>query len=76
MVAGDGVLGFIDHIFDHVGLGIGPGAIAVLGAAEAQDHLEDEGQQQQADAEACALVEGLGQVDLQLDGKINVIEWE
>lgn len=59
MAAGDSILGLVDHILHHVRLGVGLGTVPVLGAAEAQDHLEDEGQQQQADAEARAWLKAL-----------------
>lgn len=74
MAAGDSILGLVDHILHHVRLGVGLGTVPVLGAAEAQDHLEDERQQQQADAEARALVKGLGQIDLHFDDEINVVK--
>ena len=76
MATGDSILGLVDHILHHVRLGVGLGTVPVLGAAEAQDHLEDEGQQQQADAEARALVKGLGQIDLYFDDEINVVPEE
>lgn len=58
-VAGNGILGLVDHILHHVGLGIGIAAIPILLTAEGQDQLENEGQQQKADTEADALIEGL-----------------
>lgn len=60
-VAGNGILGLVDHILHHVGLGIGIAAIPILLTAEGQDQLENEGQQQKADTEADALIEGLAQ---------------
>ena len=46
LVAGNGILGLVDHILHHVGLGIGIAAIPILLTAEGQDQLENEGQQQ------------------------------
>lgn len=74
VVAGNDVLGLVDHILHHVGLGVGVAAVLILRAAEGQDQPEHEGQQQKADAEARAQIEGLGQVDHHLDAEIDVIE--
>lgn len=60
-VAGNGILGLVDYILHHVGLGIGIAAIPILLTAEGQDQLENEGQQQKADTEADALIEGPAQ---------------
>ena len=51
MVAGNNVLGLVDHILHHVGLGVGVAAVLILRASEGQDQPEHEGQQQKADAE-------------------------
>lgn len=48
LVAGNGILGLVDRILHHVGLGIGIAAIPILLTAEGQDQLENEGQQQKA----------------------------
>ena len=73
-VAGNGILGLVDHILHHVGLGIGIATIPILLTAEGQDQLENEGQQQKADTEADALIEGLGPVDVHLDDEIDVVD--
>ena len=49
-------------------------AVHILSPAKGQDQVEHEGQQQQTDGKAHALVEGLGQVHHHLDGEIDVVE--
>ena len=49
-------------------------AIPILITAEGQDQLENEGQQQKADTEADALIEGLVPVDVHLDDEIDVVD--